>query len=75
MNRHFDSISELEDVFYVHKTEYRVFRRFMNAKNMKLYLQGAVEALRVPRHRSFQIFYIIGSQITVRLSALRAGLN
>jgi hypothetical protein len=41
---------------------------------VKLYLKQAVEDHRVVRRRISHIFYTIGSQIAVRLSALRTGL-
>jgi hypothetical protein len=41
--------------------------------NVKLSLKEAVKSLRVLRRRGSHIVYTVGSQMAVRLSALRAG--
>jgi hypothetical protein len=46
---------------------------FFIRKKLKLFLYQAVEAHMVVRRRGSHIYYTVGSQMAVRLSALRAG--
>jgi hypothetical protein len=52
------------------KTDLKILRR---KKKVKLFLYQTVEAHRVVRCRGSHIFQTIGSQMAVRLSALRTG--
>jgi hypothetical protein len=50
------------------------FEGSSKGKKVKLPVKEAMEAHRVVRRRGSHIFYTIGSQMAVRLSALRADL-
>jgi hypothetical protein len=52
---------------------YHTVRLQIDVKKLNLSLQQTIETHRVVGHRSSQIFYTIGSQMVVRLSALSAG--